>query len=44
MMQALYCESDFSRCERYKLASAGTMPPGDLLPNGERLQPKTPST
>lgn len=39
-MQALYCEGDFSRCERYKSASKGIMPPKDLLPDGSRLPKK----
>ena len=39
MMQALYCEADFSRCERFKIASAGELPPRDMLPDGSRLKP-----
>ena len=30
--QIQYCESRFEDCERYKLASAGTMPPPEVLP------------
>jgi hypothetical protein len=33
-----YCEGDFSRCERFKLASAGGQVPPNLLPNGKLLQ------
>lgn len=40
MMQVLYCESDFERCERYKIAVSGCMPARDLLPNGSRLPAK----
>ena len=40
MMQALYCEGDFSRCQRFKIASSGVMPPKDLLPDGSRLGKK----
>ncbi len=35
--QSFYCEGVFSRCERYKLATAGRPIPDKLLPNG-RLQ------
>lgn len=37
MMQALYCEGDFQRCERFKSASVGVTPPRDLLPDGSTL-------
>ena len=36
--QSFYCESQFARCERYKLASAGEEPPARLLPNGRLLE------
>jgi len=32
-----YCESDFARCERLKLANAGQPVPLNLLPNGKML-------
>ena len=32
-----YCESDFGRCERLKLAQAGKPVPLNLLPNGKML-------
>jgi hypothetical protein len=35
--QSFYCEGSFSRCERFKLATAGMSVPIRLLPNG-RLQ------
>lgn len=35
--QIRYCEGHFERCLRYKLACEGTMPPPDLLPDGDRL-------
>ena len=34
---ALYCEADFTRCERYKRASAGGPIPPTLLPNGRDI-------
>jgi hypothetical protein len=38
MFKKAYCQSKRHEiCERYKKASAGTMPPPDLLPNGRRL-------
>lgn len=38
MFKLTYCEStNYPQCARYKLASKGTMPPGDLLPNGRTL-------
>ncbi len=39
MMQALYCEGDYGRCERFKTVSTGVIPPRDLLPDGSRLPP-----
>lgn len=33
-----YCKSDFGACERYKRASAGTMPPSTMLPDGSSLE------
>lgn len=35
--QIRYCEGDFGRCERYKRASDGVMPPASLLPDGEHI-------
>jgi hypothetical protein len=32
-----YCENDFGRCERLKLANAGLPVPVNLLPNGKML-------
>jgi hypothetical protein len=37
VMQALYCEGEFTRCERYKSISTGVIPPRDLLPDGSTL-------
>lgn len=34
---ARYCESDFARCERLKLAVEGKPVPLNLLPNGRML-------
>ncbi len=35
--QSYYCEGDFSRCERWKLVSAGKPVPMSLLPNGRTI-------
>ena len=35
--QGYYCEGDFARCERFRLASAGGQVPANLLPNGKSL-------
>ena len=35
--QSFYCDGCFTRCERFKLATAGISVPSRLLPNG-RLQ------
>ena len=35
--QTYYCEGDFSRCERFKLASCNQRVPLNLLPNGKEL-------
>ncbi len=35
--QIRYCEGAFDKCARYAKASQGEMPPGDLLPDGDRL-------
>ena len=40
MMQALYCEGDYSRCARYQSVTGGVIPPRDLLPDGSRLPPR----
>lgn len=37
IFQIRYCNGDHSKCERFKLASSGTMPDSDLLPDGDRL-------
>lgn len=40
LMKTLYCESLTERwntCERYKMATAGQMPPNTLLPDGRHL-------
>ncbi len=37
MWIALYCEADFTACERYKLAIANNPVPVSLLPNGRNL-------
>ncbi|MFO0612819.1 MAG: hypothetical protein U0414_09540 [Polyangiaceae bacterium] len=42
VMQALYCEGDFTRCERFKSSSAGTKPPDTLLPDGTTLPARDP--
>ena len=36
--QSYYCEGDFTRCERFKLASASAPVPKNLLPNGKVLE------
>ncbi len=33
-----YCESQFSRCERLRLATSGKEVPLNLLPNGRMLK------
>lgn len=35
--QINYCESEFTRCERYRLSSEGRSVPVTLLPNGQSL-------
>lgn len=37
VLQTMYCESDFMRCERFVLRKAQKAVPDDLLPNGRRL-------
>ena len=37
--ESFYCEGAFSRCERFKLASAGAEVPPRLLPNGRLPDP-----
>lgn len=34
---AFFCEGNFERCERYKLALLGRPVPPNLLPNGKEL-------
>jgi hypothetical protein len=36
--QAYYCEGDFTRCERFRLASVSSPVPQNLLPNGRMLE------
>lgn len=36
--QSFYCESLYSRCERFKLATNGLDVPARLLPNGRLLE------
>jgi hypothetical protein len=36
--RSYYCDCDFERCERYRLAAAGTDVPINLLPNGRLLE------
>lgn len=36
--QSFYCDAQFQRCERYKLACVGSDVPARLLPNGRLLQ------
>jgi hypothetical protein len=35
--QSYYCEGDFDRCERFRLSSAGSTVPPNMLPNGRLL-------
>ena len=39
--QALYCQGRYHGCKRYELASSGTMPPPELLPDGSKLNRET---
>ena len=36
--QAFFCEGDYSRCERYRLAVQGHVVAPNLLPNGRWLE------
>lgn len=36
--QTLYCNGRYERCARFVLASQGTMPEPNLLPDGDRLK------
>ncbi len=36
--QTHYCNAKYDRCERYRLAQAGTRVPPNLLPNGKTLE------
>ena len=38
VIQSLYREGAYERCERYRLASQGTMPDPRPLPDGRRLE------
>lgn len=40
IFQIHYCYGDYGRCERYKRATRGFMPPADLLPDGTLLRPR----
>jgi hypothetical protein len=33
----LFCEADYSRCERYKLRITGAPVPATLMPNGKDI-------
>ncbi len=35
--QTVYCRGRYPTCERYKLASSGTMPAPTLLPDGTSM-------
>jgi hypothetical protein len=39
--QTRYCEGAFDDCMRFRLHSAGTCAPPNLLPNGKQLQTAT---
>ncbi|HET6437700.1 MAG TPA: hypothetical protein VFG59_06550 [Anaeromyxobacter sp.] len=36
--QSFYCESNYERCERFKLYGAGSEVPARLLPTGRLLE------
>lgn len=36
--QTRYCEGDYEQCLRFRLQSAGTCAPPNLLPNGRKLE------
>jgi hypothetical protein len=36
-----YCNADYSRCERYRLAAEGRPVPINLMPNGALLRGQT---
>ncbi len=36
--RAFYCEDEYARCERWKIASSGKVAPLNLLPNGRTLE------
>ncbi len=41
--QSLYCDADYRRCERFRLAQDGIPVPKNLLPDGKELRvTKTP--
>lgn len=40
IFQIRYCESEFTECARYRLATAGTMPDPRMLPDGDWLPPE----
>lgn len=42
--QMHYCEGDYERCARFRLALAGKRPAPNLLPNGKELALATPGT
>lgn len=37
VLQTMYCESEFSGCERYVRSQAHLAVPDNLLPNGRKL-------
>ncbi|MCB9613356.1 MAG: hypothetical protein H6721_08490 [Sandaracinus sp.] len=41
VLQSLYCQGDYGRCARYKLASRGEVPPLTLLPDGRHMGAKS---
>jgi hypothetical protein len=43
LWQSLYCEADFRRCERFRLAQQGIPVPKGLLPDGKELRINKPA-
>lgn len=39
VLQTMFCEGDFERCERFKTNKAAMPVPDTLLPNGRSLGP-----
>ena len=42
IFQIHYCHGDHGKCERFRKASQGVMPPPNLLPDGSELRPRPP--